>query len=140
MPTSSLELCLERQYGEWLKAGGALRVGGEKEKLKEQPVADKGSLVPMVLNGRDGGECMTGSSRRSPELVVGREAGEEYGSKMMVEAAPLNTGKSFVMSSHGEQGKQVSWKERVLEASVSELEGATRETLNETRTTLVRNE
>ena len=60
--------------------------------------------------------------------------------EMMVEAAPLNTGKSSVMSSHGEQGKQVSWKERVPEASVSELEGAARERLNETRTSLVRNE
>ena len=137
---SSLEFSSERQYSEWLKAVGALRVGGEKEKLKEQPIADKGSSVPMVLNGRDGGECMTGSSRCSPELVVGRGAGEEYGSEMMEEVVPLNTGKSSVMFSHGEQGKQVNWKERVPEASVSELEGTARERLNETRNTLVRNE
>ena len=90
-----------------MKVGGVLRVGGEKEKLKEQLIADKGSSVPMVLNSRDGEECMAGS-RRSPELVVGGGAREEYGSKIMVEAAPLNIGKSSVMSSHGEQGKQVS--------------------------------
>ena len=137
---NSLELCSDKQYGEWMKAGGALRVGSKKEKLKEHPVADKGSSVPRVFNGRDGGESMVGSSRCNPEQVVGRGVGEEYGSEMMVEAAPLTTGKSSVMSSHGEQGMQVSGMERVPEASVSELEGAARERLNETRNSLVRNE
>jgi len=32
---SSLEHLSRRQYGEWLKVGGVLKVGGEKEKLKE---------------------------------------------------------------------------------------------------------
>ena len=32
---SSLEQLSGRQYGEWLKASGVIKVGGEKEKLKE---------------------------------------------------------------------------------------------------------
>ena len=32
---SSLEQLSGRQYGEWLKASGTLKIGGEKEKLKE---------------------------------------------------------------------------------------------------------
>ena len=46
---SSLEQLSEKQYGEWLKAGGVIKVGGEKEKPKEQSVVEKGCSTSMVV-------------------------------------------------------------------------------------------
>nr|POE83616.1 hypothetical protein CFP56_06705 [Quercus suber] len=136
---SSLEQSLGRQYGEWLKAGGVIKVGDGKEKLKEQFVHEKWCLASMVVDGGAGEAC--GAENRSlPELVVGGGAEEESGTVMMIEEAPLNMAKSPVMSYHRKQGEQVRWEERVPEASNSELERATRAGLNGDRTNLVKNE
>ena len=57
---SPLEQSSGRQYGEWLKAGGALKIGGEKEKLKEQTRVEKGSAVPMGVDSEAKEECGIG--------------------------------------------------------------------------------
>uniref|UniRef100_A0A7N2N2R8 Uncharacterized protein n=1 Tax=Quercus lobata TaxID=97700 RepID=A0A7N2N2R8_QUELO len=83
------------------EAGGVLKVGGEKEKLKEQSVTEKGCSASMAVDSGVGEKCVAGS-RSSPELVVGGGAEEENGMVIMVEAAPLNMAKSLVTSNHGE--------------------------------------
>ena len=95
---------VRRQYGEWLKAGGVLKVGGEKEKLKEQSVTKKGCSTSMVVDDGTGEERVAGNWS-SLELVVGGRAEEENGMVIMEEAAPLDMEKSPVTSNHGEQGE-----------------------------------
>ncbi|XP_030945979.1 uncharacterized protein LOC115970489 [Quercus lobata] len=139
MKVEDFGLILGRQYGEWLKVGGVLKVGGEEEKLKEQPVTEKGCSASMVVNGGTNEEGVAGS-RRLPELVVGGRTEKEDGTVIMEEAAPLDMAKSPVTSNHGEQGEQVNWKKGVPEASDNELERAAHEGLNGIRTNLVKNE
>ena len=98
---SSLEQLSGRQYGEWLKAGGVIKVRGEKEKLKGQSMAEKGCSASMVVNGGAGEECGA-RSRSSLALVVSDGAEEESGMVIMMEVAPLNMAKSLVTSNHRE--------------------------------------
>ena len=115
-----------KQYGEWLKAGGVIKVRGEKENIKVQSVAEKGCSASMVVDDGVGEDCGAGS-QSSPALVVGGGAEVKNGTVIMMEAAPLNMVKSFVTSNHKEQGEQVRWEERVPKSSNSELERATHE-------------
>nr|POF19256.1 hypothetical protein CFP56_75075 [Quercus suber] len=93
------------QYGEWLKDGGVIKNGGEKEKVKVQSEAGKRSSPFMVVDGGDGEEdkVVRGSS---PALVVGGGAGEEGGTIVMMDVAPLDMMKGSiscnVTSSHRE--------------------------------------
>nr|POE67230.1 hypothetical protein CFP56_71195 [Quercus suber] len=102
-----------RQYGEWMKAGGVLKVGGEKEKLKEQSMTEKGGSASMVVDGEDRTENGVGG-RSSSVLVVDGGVEPARGS--------------------------VRWEERLPEASNSEKEQNAREGLYGDRTNSVRTE
>ena len=134
---SSLEQLSGRQYGEWLKAGGVMKVGGEKEKLKEQSVAEKVCSASMVVDDETRKEDGAGS-RSSPALVVGSGAEEERGTVIMMEADQLFLVKNPVMSNHKKHGEQVRWEERVPVASNSEKEQTAHEGLNGYRTNSVK--
>ena len=86
---SSLEQLSGRQYGEWLKASGTLKIGGEKEKLKEQTEAKKGSAASMVVDGEAKEESGVGV-RVSLVMVVGGGAEAVRGSVIMMEADQLD--------------------------------------------------
>ena len=58
----------------------------------------------------------------------------------MMDAAPLDTVKRTVMSTHKEQGKQIIWENRVPEDSKMGLERTARDKQNGSRAGLVRNE
>nr|POE85002.1 hypothetical protein CFP56_63880 [Quercus suber] len=60
-----IEQSLERQYGGWLKAGGATKGGGEKVKTKSHAVAEKGSSPSQTKGGID-------SDRGSGLTMVGK--------------------------------------------------------------------
>ena len=75
-----------RQYGEWLKVGGAMKNEGEKEKMKLQSKAERWS---------------------SPSPVVGGRASEVDSGVSMMDAAPLDTMKGTFTSNHREQEKQI---------------------------------
>nr|POE82160.1 hypothetical protein CFP56_74137 [Quercus suber] len=131
------------QYGEWLKDGGVIKNGGEKEKVNVQSEAGKRSSPFMVVDGRDGeeDEVVRGSS---PALVVGGGAGEEGGTIVMMDVAPLDMMKGSVScnvtSSHREQGEQIGWDNRVPEASKMGLEQIAHDEQKGVRAGLVRNE
>ena len=135
---SSMEQLSGSQYGEWLKAGGVIKNGGEKEKMRVQSEAKKVSLASMVVNGGAGEEY---GARRgsSPVLVVGGGADVESGTVVMMDAAPLNMVKSTVTSTYREQGKQIRWEDRVPEASNVGLERIARDGQNGVRTDMVKN-
>ena len=101
---SPMEELSGRQYGEWLKAKGVIKNGGEKEKVKVQSEAEKGSLPSMLVDGGASEEdgALRGSS---PALVLGGGASEEGGTVVMMGAAPLDTVKGTITSTHKEQGK-----------------------------------
>ena len=58
----------------------------------------------------------------------------------MMDAAPLDTVKRTVMSTHKEQGKQIRWENKVPEDSKMGLERTARDEQNGSRAGLVRNE
>ena len=58
----------------------------------------------------------------------------------MMDAAPLDTVKRTVMSTHKKQGKQIGWDNRVLETSKMGLEWNARDEQKGVRAGLVRNE
>ena len=76
-----------------------MKVGGEKEKLKEQSVAKKGCSASMVVDGVARKEDGAGS-RSSLALVVSGGAEEERGLVIMMEANQLDFVKNLVMSNH----------------------------------------
>ena len=97
----------------------------------------------MVVDGGAGEEdrAIRGSSLA---MVVGGGAGEEGGTVVMMDVAPLDTVNSSVTcnvtSSHREQGEQIGWDNRVLEASKMGLEWNARDEQKGVRAGLVRNE
>ena len=86
---SPVEQSSRRQYGEWLKASGTLKIGGEKEKLKEQTGAEKGNAASMVVDGEAKEESGVGV-RVSLVMVVGGGAEAVRGSVIMMEADRLD--------------------------------------------------
>ncbi|XP_065618457.1 uncharacterized protein LOC136062818 [Quercus suber] len=134
-----LEHSSGRQYGEWLRAGGFLKVGGEKEKRKEQAGIEKGGSAAMVVDGDDRLENETGG--RSTQVQVGDGGSElERVSVSLMEADRLDMAMNHVMSNHKENGEQVRLEERLPVASVSEKGQKTREGMSGDRNYLVRNE
>ena len=112
---SPVEHSSGRQYGDWLKAEGALKVGGEKVKLKEQPSVKIRSAAPMGANS-DSKEENGVSGLVSPAMAVGggAEAGKE--SVSMMEADRLECVMISVKSNPGKHGEQVRIEEDVFEA------------------------
>ncbi|KAK9983959.1 hypothetical protein SO802_033484 [Lithocarpus litseifolius] len=136
---SSMEPLSGRQYGEWLKAGGVIKNGGEKEKMKAQSGVEKGSSVSIMVDGEAGEEKGAGSVNSSaPE--VGDGADVERRTVVMMEAPPLNMVNSNVTSTHRKQGKQVRWDEKVPKISNIVLEWTARDGQNDVRADIVRNE
>nr|POE89702.1 protein tpr1 [Quercus suber] len=136
---SLLEQSSGRQYGEWMKAGGVLKVRGEKEKLKEQSVTEKGGSASMVVDDEDRTENGVGG-RSSSVLVVDGGVEPAKGSVSMMEADQLDFVMNPVMSNHRKHGELVRWEERLPKASNSEKEQNAREGLSGDRTNSVRTE
>nr|POE81871.1 hypothetical protein CFP56_08197 [Quercus suber] len=128
-----------RQYGEWLKAGGVIKNGGEKDKMKVQSEAEKGSLPSTMVDGRVGDE--NGTIRgNSPALVVDGGAVEVGGTTVMMDATPLDLVEGAITSSNREQGRLIIWEDRVPEVSKMGLERTARDEQKGARTGMVRNE
>ena len=106
MPSKSNGATVRRQYGEWLKAGGVIKNRGDKDKLKMQLEAKKGSSPSMVVDGR-AGEENEAVRRRSPAVVVAGGANEVSGSAVMMDAAPLGMLEGSITSTHREMGRQI---------------------------------
>ena len=132
---SPTEQRARRQYGDWLKAGGVIKNGGEKEKLKMQFEAKKGGMQSRVVAGENCEE--TGAKRRSPPTVM--EA-DECGSAEMMDAVPLGMVEGSVTSNHRDMGGQSRWDEGVHEASGEGLVRTSREEQKIIRTEIVGNE
>ncbi|KAF3952870.1 hypothetical protein CMV_021626 [Castanea mollissima] len=138
-PLKPMEQYAERQYGEWLKAGGVFKNGGEKEKVKEKPVAEKESSSSLMEGGEAGEEV--GAVRESlPSMVVSDGAGEEAGTEMMMDAAPMGTVRGLVMSNQRGQEEQISRGNSGAEISKVGLDQMAREEQVCFRTGLVKNE
>ncbi|KAL0008834.1 hypothetical protein SO802_010336 [Lithocarpus litseifolius] len=141
---SPMEQVSGKQIGEWLKAGGVLKNGGEKERVKVRSKAEKGSSTSMVVDG--GAGEVDGVVRGSlPALVVGGGAGKESGTAVMMDVAPLNTVKVPLMcdvtsSEHRGQGEQIGWDNRVPKASKVGMELKACDEKMGVRAGLVRNE
>nr|POE96858.1 hypothetical protein CFP56_49609 [Quercus suber] len=136
---SPMEQLSGRQYGEWLKAGGVIKNGGEKDKIKVQLEAKKVSSPSMVVDGGAGEE--NGAVRgRSTTLVVDGGAIEEGGTVVMMDTAPLDMVKGTVMSTHREQGRQIKWEDKVPEVFNMGLERIARDKQIGSRIGVVRNE
>ena len=87
-----------------MKVGGVIKNGGDKDKLKMQPEAKKGSLSSIVVDGGVGEE--TGAVRRSLlVVVVAGGVNEVSGLAVMMDTAPLGMVEGSVTSTHGEMGR-----------------------------------
>ena len=134
---SSLEQLSRRQYGEWLKASGVLKFGGEKERLKEKSVAEKEGSASMVVDS-DAGKGSGAGSKSSPAMVVDGSVEAEKGAVLMMEADQLEHEMNPDMSSHRKHGEQARWEETLTGALNSVKEQKTRDGQNEDRTSSVR--
>ena len=112
---SPVEHSSGRQYGEWLKVGGALKVGGEKVKLKEQPRVEIGSVASMGVNGESKEEYGMGGPV-PPAMAVGGGAEAVKESVSMMEADRLECVMIPVRSNPGKHDEQVRMEEDVSEA------------------------
>ena len=139
MPSKSNGATVRRQYGEWLKAGGVIKNRGDKDKLKMQLEAKKGSSPSMVVDGRAGEEIEV-VRRRSPAVVVAGGADEVSGSAVMMDAAPLGMLEGSITSTHREMGRQIRWEDSILKASGKGLERTACEEQNGAKTDVDRNE
>ena len=99
-----------------MKAGGALKIGGEKEKLKEQTRVEKGSAVPMGVDDEAKEECGVGVCVSSA-MAVGGGAKAVKDSISMMEADWLECVMFPVKSNPRKHGEQVKMEEDVPEAS-----------------------
>ena len=108
-----------RQYGEWLKAGGAMKNGGEKENNESAVRVERWS---------------------SPSPMVGGRAGEVDGGVSMMDEAPLDTVRGTFTSNHREQEKQIKWDNMGLVGLKIGLVQAACDEQKEVITDLVRNE
>ena len=104
-----------------------------------QSKAERGSSSSLVVGG-GAGEKDGAARGSSPSMVVSGEVGEEDSVVIMMDAAPLDTVRGTVTSTHREQEKHIRWGNRVSEASKMGLEQIARDKQKGFRTGLARNE
>ena len=128
-----------RQYGDWLKVGGAIKNGGEGEKLKMQSEAKKGGMQSRVMVGENSEEI--GAEWRNPPAAMEAEgAAKKSGSTEMMDAVPMALVEGAVLSHHRDMGGQSRGDGGVQEASGKGLVRTSREEKNFLRAELVGNE
>ena len=122
-----------------LKAGGVIKNGGDKDKLKMQFEAKKEGSQSRVVDGEVGEE--TRAERRSSFTVVEAE-GVDGGNGLadMMDAVPLGMEEGFVTSTHREMGRQIKWDDIAPEASGKGLDKTSCEEQKGVRTEIVGNE
>ena len=135
---SPMEQRLGRQYGEWLKAGGSLKNGGEKDKLKMQFEAKKGGSRSRVVDDGAGEEI--GDERRSlPTVMEAGGADGGSGSAEMMDAVSLGMMEGCDTSNHRDMDRQIRWDDAAPVASSKGLDRTSREEKKSARTELVGN-
>ena len=122
-----------------MKAGGAIKNGGEGEKLKMQFEAKKGGMQLRVMAGENGEETRA-ERRNTPAAMEAEGATEESGLAEMMDAVPMGMVEGAVMSNHRDMGGQSGEDEGVQEASGEGLVRTSRREKNFLRTELVGNE
>ena len=115
-----------RQYGDWLKAGGAIKNGGEGERLKMQSEAKKGGMQSRVMAGENSEEF--GAEWRNPPAAMEAEGAiEKSGSAEMMDAVLMALVEGVVLSHHRDMGGQSRGDGGVQEASGKGLVRTSRE-------------
>ena len=99
-----------------MKAGGTLKIGGEKEKMKEQTGAKKGSTASMVVDGEAKEESGVGV-RVSLAMAVGGSTKAVRGLIIMMEVDRLDCVMIPIMSSPRKHSEQVRMEEGLPKAS-----------------------
>ena len=122
-----------------MKAGGAIKNGGEGEKLKMQFEAKKGGMQSRVMAGENGEETRA-EWRNPPAAMEAEGAAEESGSAEMMDAVPMALVEGAVLSHHRDMGGQSRGDGGVQEASGEGLVRTSCEEKNFLRTELVGNE
>ena len=115
-----------RQYGEWLKAGGALKNGGEGVRMKMQSEARKGGMYSRVMEGENSAESEA-ERRNSPAAMEAETFAEKKGQAEMKEAGPMALVEEVVLSHHRDMRGQSIGDGSVQHASGEGLVKASRE-------------
>ena len=122
-----------------MKVGGAIKNGGEGEKLKMQSEAKKGGMQSRVMVGENSEEI--GAEWRNPPAAMEAEgAAKKSGSTEMMDAVPMALVEGAVLSHHRDMGGQSRGDGGVQEASGKGLVRTSREEKNFLRAELVGNE